>query len=99
MTQKLDRFLTKDGKIKQIPSKYSFQIELYAYLAGKFTEGKEYTEIEVNQIIAKWTTMEDYLILRRGLVDSGYMKRLSNGSKYWVEKKDQESPDLPLQHE
>lgn len=78
------RFL--DGEqIKQLPAKESHRLYVLKYLASKFEIGKEYTEARVNAIIDEWHTFGDYFILRRALVDSGLLKRLPNGSKYWRE--------------
>lgn len=78
------RFL--DGeRIKQIPAKETHKIYVLKYLASKFDTGREYTEAEVNAVIDAWHTFGDYFILRRELIDSGLMKRLPNGSKYWRE--------------
>ncbi len=78
------RFL--DGeKIKQIPVKETYKYYVLEYLASKFEPGKEYTEKQVNVIIDEWHTFGDYFVLRRELIDSGLMKRLPNGSKYWRE--------------
>lgn len=78
------RFL-EGGKIKQIPVKMTYKLYVLQYLASKFEAGKEYTEGQVNTIIDEWHTFGDYFILRRELIDSGLMKRLPNGSKYWRE--------------
>lgn len=94
MTQNLQRFLDEDGKLKQLPAKYSMKLEAYAYLAEKFEKGKEYTEHDVNAILSSWHTFGDYFALRRGLVESGLMQRLPNGSKYWrSEKQEQGGPE------
>lgn len=78
------RFL--DGeRIKQIPAKETHKRYVLEYLVSKFDTEREYTEAEVNAIIDEWHTFGDYFILRRELIDSGLMKRLPNGSKYWRE--------------
>lgn len=78
------RFL--DGEqIKQLPVKQTHRLYVLQYLATKFETGKDYTEAQVNAIIDEWHTFGDYFILRRALVDSGLLKRLPNGSKYWRE--------------
>lgn len=78
------RFLNGE-KIKQLPVKENHKQYVLNYLASKFEKGKDYTEGEVNAIIDDWHTFGDYFILRRGLIDSGLLKRLPNGSKYWRE--------------
>lgn len=83
MIQPIERFLDTEGKLKQFPSKHSMKLLAFDYLAGKFAYDVEYTEQEVNAILASWHTFGDYFILRRGLVESGWLLRLPNGSKYW----------------
>ena len=48
MTKAIDRFPDADRKIKQLPSKQSMRIIVYAYLAEKFESKTEYSEKEVN---------------------------------------------------
>lgn len=83
MAQGIERFLDEEGKLRQLPSRQAPRGEAYAYLAGKFELGREYTEHEVNAILASWHTFGDYFILRRGLIESGWLCRLRDGSKYW----------------
>lgn len=78
------RFLEGD-KIRQLPVKSAYRLAVLKYLASKFETGKDYTEAEVNAVIDAWHTFGDYFILRRELIDSGLLKRLPNGSKYWRE--------------
>ncbi len=78
------RFL--DGEqIKQIPVKETHKLYVLKYLASKFKTGKDYTEAQVNAVIDEWHTFGDYFVLRRELIDSGLLKRLPNGSRYWRE--------------
>lgn len=84
-------FLDKDGKIERIPVPNRTKIPLLEYLAGKFEPGRNYTEREVNGIIAVWHTFNDYFILRRLLVDYGFLDREPNGSRYW--KPERENPE------
>lgn len=83
MKPELQRFLDEEGKLKQLPAKRSMQLLAFSYLAEKFETGKDYTEHEVNAILSSWHTFGDYFALRRGLIESGLLQRLPNGSKYW----------------
>lgn len=82
-------FLNEDGKIKQVPVRHKAKIPVLAYLSGKFEKGRIYSEKEVNQIIGRWHTFNDYFILRRLLVDHSFLARTSDGAKYWVVEKEQ----------
>ncbi len=83
MAQMVDRFLDGEGKLTIWPSKQAAREEVIAYLAGKFEYDRDYTEHEVNAILSGWHTFGDFFILRRELVERGWMMRLKNGSRYW----------------
>jgi len=78
------RFLNGE-QICQLPAKDTHKSLILQYLAAKFETGKDYTEGQVNTLIDECHTFGDYFILRRELIDSGFLKRLPNGSKYWRE--------------
>lgn len=79
----IKQFLDKDGRIVRLPAKYSVRITLLEYLAEKFEIGKRYKEKEVNAICDCWHTFQDYFVLRRSLVDEGFLMREKDGSYYW----------------
>ncbi len=82
MNETINRFLNHEGKVKQVPAKMSKKILLFDYLGTKFENNKVYTEQEVNKIITDWSTIDDYFVLRRGLVDSKQLSRTPDGSEY-----------------
>lgn len=83
----ISAFLDDAGKISQIPAPNRTRIPTLAYLAGKFEEGRIYSEKDVNGLINEWHTFGDYFILRRLLIDYSFLERTPNGEKYWVIKK------------
>ena len=83
MAQELQRFLDDEGKVKSWPARQAAQEQVYAYLVKKFEDGRNYTEHEVNALLAGWHTFGDLFLLRRGLVESGWLLRLRDGSRYW----------------
>lgn len=87
MSLEITQFLDSDGKIKIWPSKLDKKKEILIYLATKFENDRVYTEKQVNAIIIDWHTFGDYFMLRRGLVDYGFILRTTNGSKYWKSEK------------
>ncbi|HWR23298.1 MAG TPA: DUF2087 domain-containing protein [Feifaniaceae bacterium] len=86
MPQNMQRFLDEDGRLKQWPAKQAMKEEACAYLAAKFDPDTEYTEQEVNAIVASWHTFGDYFLLRRALIESGCLCRKPDGSRYWKNK-------------
>jgi hypothetical protein len=83
MDKKIKPFLDEQGRIKQLPSKKNVRDEIFGYLSGKFDANIKYTEKEVNNILTEWSTIGDYFILRRGLVDSEFLLRTADGTQYW----------------
>lgn len=83
MAQGIDRFLDEEGKLKLWPAKQAAREEVFGYLAEKFEFERNYSEHEVNAILASWHTFGDLFILRRGLIESGWLMRMKDGSRYW----------------
>ena len=64
-------------------AKQAAREEVFGYLAEKFEFERNYSEHEVNAILASWHTFGDLFILRRGLIESGWLMRMKDGSRYW----------------
>lgn len=74
----LENFLDGD-RITRIPSGYKKRLAVLKWLVNYFEEDSEYTEQEVNEIIARHHP--DYATLRRAFIDNGLMKR--ERGVYW----------------
>ncbi|PKM63561.1 MAG: transcriptional regulator [Firmicutes bacterium HGW-Firmicutes-20] len=83
MEKEIENYLDELGRIKQWPSKLVMKNKVLDYLSTKFSDETKYTEAQVNEILIQWHTFNDYFILRRGLIDSGWLKRHRDGSQYW----------------
>ena len=79
----LKNYIVKD-KIIKIPRAEKKKIIILQYLLLKFQRNKRYTEKEVNEIIKN--LHEDFVSLRRYLIQYGFMDREDNGSAYWVKE-------------
>jgi len=77
-------FLDEKGRIIQLPIPNRTRRPVVAYLADKFAPERIYSEKQVNAIINDWHTFGDYFILRRLLIDYGFLARTPNGAEYWV---------------
>lgn len=86
MEKGIQNYLDDQDRVKQWPAKLIMKNKVLDYLATKFSDEKKYTEAQVNEILIQWHTFNDYFILRRGLIDSGYLKRHVDGSQYWKNK-------------
>lgn len=76
--------------LTDFPNKYQDQLILLKSIANMFTQDKDYTEKEVNEIIKNWQTGAnifincDFMMLRRRLVDVKLLDRNPDGSCYWL---------------
>ncbi len=76
--------------LTDFPNKYQDQLVLLKSIANMFTQDKDYTEKEVNEVIKNWQTGAnifincDFMMLRRRLVDVKLLGRNPNGSCYWL---------------
>lgn len=83
----IERFLDKDGLLCIWPKKHSDKVLVLEYLIEKFDYSRTYTESEVNVVLKLHHTFSDWPLLRRELVDRGYMQRDKNGYEYKVIKR------------
>jgi predicted transcriptional regulator len=77
----LSTFTTPEGKIKAFPTQEKKFLILVRYVLREFQPGTRYSEKEVNNILRRFN--EDTALLRRALVEHGFMKREGGGGKYW----------------
>lgn len=78
----IENFLDDNGKVTQWPKKHANKQLVISYLAAKFEFEKTYHENEVNEILKLWHTFFDWPLLRRSLIDYGFMERDIEGKKY-----------------
>lgn len=82
LPRELRPFLDDAGRLRQWPSRYKVQRMAVALIARHFEPGREYSEKEVNFLVMDGHTFADWALLRRSLVDWGFMTRESDGSRY-----------------
>jgi GNAT superfamily N-acetyltransferase len=83
MTENVKKFCDENGIVTSWPTKRHLQQEMVAYLASKFNFNTLYSEKEVNDILECNMRMHDRCTFRRELIENLFMKRYSNGTKYW----------------
>lgn len=78
------QFLDPEDRVKLWPKKKELRMEILSYLAEKFDSDTTYTEKQVNEILVRYHTFNDYFLLRRELIESGLLLRTRDGSAYWL---------------
>lgn len=74
-----------DGPIASIPRKQKRKLAVLEHIAAYFQSGITYQEKEVNELLRRFSE-DDYVTLRRYLIDFGYLARDNNTSEYWVKE-------------
>lgn len=69
-------------RMKAIPKGEKRKLVLLRLIVKEFETGKRYKEKELNQIL--WGIYEDFVTLRRYLIEYGFMDRTKDCSEYWV---------------
>lgn len=75
-----------DGPLKSFPAKEKHRLIIVRELARRFEPERVYSEQEVNDILQ--AAYDDYAVLRRLLVDYGFLGRKADGSEYWLKAND-----------
>ncbi|WJY27325.1 DUF2087 domain-containing protein [Sporosarcina trichiuri] len=76
-----------DGPLSQYPSKEKRKLIILEAIAGRFEAGTRYTEKEVNAVLQ--TMYEDFALIRRALIDYGFLARSLDCTEYWVAEEEQ----------
>lgn len=71
-----------DGPLNSFPLKEKKRIAIIRHIVKSFDASKTYTEKEVNAVLKQF--YDDYVLLRRYLIEYGFMDRTADGSSYWV---------------
>ncbi|PFB01795.1 DUF2087 domain-containing protein [Priestia megaterium] len=72
----------KEERLIQIPKKEKKRVVILLYISRKFQKNTYYTEKEVNEILKG--VFEDFVMIRRYLIDYKFLNRNKEGTKYWV---------------
>ncbi|WP_242985342.1 DUF2087 domain-containing protein [Vallitalea okinawensis] len=78
----MEKFIKPDGTLLQLPKKEKDKIIILFHFASLFEYNKKYKEIEVNQVIK--SIYDDFVTVRRYLIEYGFMERTKDCSLYWV---------------
>ena len=78
----LRRLFDDEGRLTLWPSKLKKRLLALEWLAAHFEFDREYSEPEVNELLNRLHTFEDWAILRRELFDRRYFDREPDGTRY-----------------
>lgn len=78
----LKRFLDPDGRLRALPAQQKKKLIVLRHCLAAFELGRRYTQNEVNEILRGFSA-EEYVTLRRYLIDFGLMDREQGGGDYW----------------
>lgn len=68
------------GRLTSIPGNAEVRARVLAVVADSFDAGTTYSEAKVNAICGEW--LDDWVSLRRALVDEGLLRRNESGTAY-----------------
>lgn len=80
----IKNYFDNSGHLKEFPSKEKRKIIVLNHIINNFQLDRKYTEPEVNRILER--IFEDYVSLRRALIEYGFMDRKTDCSLYWVKE-------------
>lgn len=86
--KRFKNFISENGTIKQWPSKSLLKQMALIYIWRKLDQGRTYTSKEISEVIGSMIEFGDFAILRRELVDRGYLDRTADGREYRVKQKE-----------
>jgi len=78
----LSKLFDSQGRLTRFPSKEKEKIIIMLHIVSLFEVGKKYNEKELNLKLKEM--YPDYPLLRRYLIEYGFLDRKKDGSEYWV---------------
>ncbi len=78
-----EKYFREGGTVlKSMPKKQKAKIVVLNGISELFDRSRRYTEKEVNEVLAG--VHDDYVSLRRYLIEYGFLSRKPDGSEYWL---------------
>lgn len=77
-----------EGPLAELPTKEKRKIVILQHISHRFEIGRTYTEKEINEIVK--AVFPDYVLIRRNLIEYGFLDREPDGSAYWVKTQGEE---------
>jgi DNA-binding CsgD family transcriptional regulator len=73
-----------NGTLSKFPQKEKQRLMILREITNHLKPDHHYDEQELNQVLKD--IYEDYMLIRRYLVEYGFLNRKTDGSRYWVNK-------------
>jgi hypothetical protein len=73
-----------EGKLTKFPQREKQRLVVLREISTHLETNNQYDEHTLDQILRGF--YEDYVLIRRYLVDYGFLDRKSDGSSYWLRK-------------
>lgn len=80
----IKNYMDENGVIKIYPAKEKKKIVVLSEVAKNFSREKKYSEKEINRILKR--VYEDYVTIRRALIEYGFIDRSKDCSSYWIKE-------------
>lgn len=77
-------YMDETNALKSYPAKEKKKIIVLGEIVKNFSTGRTYTEKEINIVLKR--IFEDYVTIRRALIEYGFIDRSKDCSKYWVKE-------------
>ena len=78
-----EKNLLIDGKIQRWPKKTAEKEAVLGFIASKVPPEGKLAEKEINQIIMQNIFFDDFTLIRRELIERGYLARTRDCREYW----------------
>ena len=78
----LKTYFTEEGALTSFPAREKKKIIVLREISTYFKEGVTYSEKEVNRILSR--VYDDHVLLRRYLIEYGFLDRTRDGSVYFL---------------
>lgn len=75
-------YMDETKALKSYPAKEKKKIIVLGEIVKNFATGRTYTEKEINRVLKR--IFEDYVTIRRALIEYGFLDRSNDCAKYWV---------------
>jgi hypothetical protein len=82
LVEKVARHFDADGVLLRWPARNSLQPLCLWALWARMEPGRDYTDRENTELLNAWAGFGDHALLRRAMVDMGYVSRTPDGRTY-----------------